>query len=309
MENASEKDALIYTAAEQPIARPAAGGPSVKDNMRNSFLFTDLDETLLRSDKTIGEEDLSAINAFLDNGNFFAFVTGRPFVDSLPFAKKYALEREGVFIAAFNGGEIREYRDGTWILLRSLPVSYEDAELLFTEAEGFNIHCQTYCGKYVLALHETEVLKGYTGGRVLTPKVMGDLKELLNYLPSPPPKVVCAAINDRPALQRFKEYVDPKIKGRLFSLFSSDKLLEFGDVNATKAKAVEFLAKKTGVLIENTIAVGDEENDISMIEAAGTGYAVKNAREEVKASADRVTEADNNHGAIAEILRRALEDK
>ena len=262
--------------------------------MKNSFLFTDLDETLLRSDKTIGEEDLSAINAFLDNGNFFSFVTGRPFVDSLPFAKKYALEREGVFIAAFNGGEIREYRDGTWILLRSLPVSYEDAELLFTEAEGFNIHCQTYCGKYVLALHETEVLKGYTGGRVLTPKVMGDLKELLNY---------------RPALQRFKEYVDPKIKGRLFSLFSSDKLLEFGDVNATKAKAVEFLAKKTGVLIENTIAVGDEENDISMIEAAGTGYAVKNAREEVKASADRVTEADNNHGAIAEILRRALEDK
>ncbi len=293
---------------ERLIAKHAARGQRkiFNEGMKKKFLFTDLDETLLRSDKTIGEEDLRAITSFLDKGNFFSFVTGRPFVDSLPFAEKYALEREGVFIAAFNGGEIREYRDGTWILLRSLPVSYEDAALLFKEAEKAGIHCQTYEGRYVLALHNTEILKGYIGGRVLTPRVIGDLNELLGSLSGLPPKIVCAAENDRPGLQRFKEHMDPLIKGRLFSLFSSDRLLEFGDINATKAKAVEFLASHMGVAMEDTVAAGDEENDISMIKAAGIGYAVKNAREEVKTAADRIAASDNNNGAIAEIIEAAL---
>ncbi len=39
-----------------------------------------------------------------------------------------------------------------------------------------------------------------------------------------------------------------------------------------------------------------------MIQAAGIGYAVSNARSEVKAEADRITENDHNHGAIAEII-------
>ena len=58
--------------------------------------------------------------------------------------------------------------------------------------------------------------------------------------------------------------------------------------------------------IKDTVAAGDEGNDISMIEAAGTGYAVANAREEVKAAADRVTENDHNNGAIAEIIYEIL---
>ena len=58
--------------------------------------------------------------------------------------------------------------------------------------------------------------------------------------------------------------------------------------------------------VSQTIAAGDECNDISMIRAAGTGCAVANALEEVKEAADYVTERDNNHSAIAEIVERFL---
>ncbi|MBQ3774407.1 MAG: HAD hydrolase family protein, partial [Pseudobutyrivibrio sp.] len=50
--------------------------------------------------------------------------------------------------------------------------------------------------------------------------------------------------------------------------------------------------------------VGDERNDISMIESAGIGVAVANARDELKSVADFVTENDNNHGAIAEVIHK-----
>jgi hydroxymethylpyrimidine pyrophosphatase-like HAD family hydrolase len=49
-----------------------------------------------------------------------------------------------------------------------------------------------------------------------------------------------------------------------------------------------------------TVAVGDEQNDISMIQTAHVGVAMKNGIDELKKVADYVTENDNNHDAIAE---------
>ncbi len=266
------------------------------------FLFTDLDLTLLCTDKTIGYDNLEAIYEFLDKGHLFAFVTGRPFEDAVPLAKRYRLEREGVYIASFNGGQISRFSGEGWETIVREPVSYEDTRFLFEEAEKMEVHCQTYTEEYVVALHDTDILRSYTEGKVLKPLVIEDLNALMEYLPTPPLKVVCAALNDRPRLEGFQEYITPLIRDRLFSLFSSDRLLEFGTWNATKAKAVEYLSSYAHVTFENTIAAGDEANDISMIEAAGTGYAVSNARTEVKEAADRVTNADNDHGAIAEII-------
>ena len=58
--------------------------------------------------------------------------------------------------------------------------------------------------------------------------------------------------------------------------------------------------------IENTIAVGDAENDIPMLEAAGLGVAMKNASEEIKKHADYITELDNNQGGVGEVIRKYM---
>ena len=54
------------------------------------------------------------------------------------------------------------------------------------------------------------------------------------------------------------------------------------------------------------MAAGDQENDISMIEASAVGAAMKNATDAVKASADYITENDCNHSGVAEILRKFI---
>ena len=53
---------------------------------------------------------------------------------------------------------------------------------------------------------------------------------------------------------------------------------------------------------QNAVAAGDEENDISMIEAAGVGVAMANATPRLKECADYITEQDNDHDGIAEVI-------
>ena len=66
------------------------------------------------------------------------------------------------------------------------------------------------------------------------------------------------------------------------------------------------LARRLGIPREEVMAIGDNSNDVPMIEAAGVGVAVANATDEAKAAADYVCEADNNAGAVAEAIERLV---
>ena len=82
--------------------------------------------------------------------------------------------------------------------------------------------------------------------------------------------------------------------------------MEYLPLGASKGSAVRTLCEMLGVDIKNAYAAGDERNDISMIEAAGVGIAMKNAVNEAKAVADYITENDNDHDGIAEIIDRLI---
>ena len=72
---------------------------------------------------------------------------------------------------------------------------------------------------------------------------------------------------------------------------------------AGKGSAVIRLSEYLNIPIENTIAAGDEQNDISMIEEAGLGIAMINAGDIVKKSADVITVYDNNNDGLAEFIK------
>jgi hydroxymethylpyrimidine pyrophosphatase-like HAD family hydrolase len=76
------------------------------------------------------------------------------------------------------------------------------------------------------------------------------------------------------------------------------------NANHSKGTAVEFLAEYYGVPLEKTIAIGDQHNDLPMIEKAGLGIAVQNADESLKKAADCVCEFTNEESAVAKIIKR-----
>ena len=85
---------------------------------------------------------------------------------------------------------------------------------------------------------------------------------------------------------------------------SADFLVEVINNKHSKGTAVEFLAKYYGISLERVIAVGDQLNDMPMIERAGLGVAVKNAEAALKEKADYVSEYTNEEGAIADIIEK-----
>ena len=88
--------------------------------------------------------------------------------------------------------------------------------------------------------------------------------------------------------------------------YSSAFFLEAVAAGVNKGSAVERLCRMLDVPLSEAAAAGDEANDVSMIRAAGVGAAMSNAVPAAKEAADYVTERDNNHDGVAEIIRRFL---
>ena len=121
-----------------------------------------------------------------------------------------------------------------------------------------------------------------------------------------PQKAMLIHLTDKSKLEQFQRDNMEWQKGKCISLFSMDTYLEYCPPGATKAAGVDFLCEYLKVPLKNTVAAGDERNDIPMLQEAHIGVAMKNAKDEVKACADYVTQHTNNESGIAEVIEKFL---
>jgi hypothetical protein len=82
-------------------------------------------------------------------------------------------------------------------------------------------------------------------------------------------------------------------------------LVQVSHSEAHKLAAVEYVLEKEAIALADTIAFGDDNNDLSLIEAVGCGVAMGNATAELKAVADHVAPT-NDEGGVAQFLERIL---
>ncbi|WP_297701397.1 Cof-type HAD-IIB family hydrolase [uncultured Fibrobacter sp.] len=281
------------------------------------LLFTDLDGTLLTDDKQILDVDMSAISKMLEEGHKLVLCTGRPLTSAKMLAKRYGFDRPGFFLVSFNGGLIYDYATEKSILTRRISV--DDVKFIMDRAHECGMHAHTYAGDLVVSEHETEQLKTYCRIMQMDYLVVNDIREYfgsegvtsglapnvpINVVVKPPIKVNIITPFDHGSLVDFRAEMRKTTAGKLFDVFSKPEMLEFSHLKSNKGDAVRFMADFYKVPLSSTIAVGDEENDCPMIEAAGVGVAMSNASEVAKKVANYVTVADNNHGGIAEVIQK-----
>ena len=89
-------------------------------------------------------------------------------------------------------------------------------------------------------------------------------------------------------------------------MYSNRFYLEIFPAVSGKGAAVKTLCELLNINPALSVAAGDAENDISMIEAAGTGIAMKNATPLLKEMADIVTDEDNEHDGLVSVLERFM---
>lgn len=270
------------------------------------ILFTDLDGTLLDDNKDISAEDMSAIRKMIAAGHKFVMTTGRPLTSVKKLAGRYGFLEAGFYLVSFNGGLIYDCGEQNAILTRYIPV--EEVKAIMDAAHACGMHAHTYSGDLVVSEYETEQLKTYCRLMQMDYVVVKDIREyygqFINVVIKPPIKVNIITPFDHSSLESFRAEMRKTTAGKLFDVFSKPEMLEFSHMKSNKGEAVRFMADFYKVPMADTIAVGDEENDCPMIEAAGVGVAMANASPVVRSVADYVTERDNNHSGIAEVIEK-----
>ena len=303
------------------------------------ILFTDLDGTLLDDNKDISAEDMSAVRKMIAAGHKFVMTTGRPLTSVKKLAGRYGFLEAGFYLVSFNGGLIYDCESQEAILTRYIPV--EEVKAIMDAAHACGMHAHTYSGDLVVSEYETEQLKTYCHLMQMDYVVVKDIREyydqfinvsnkapvikqgrlrervqagevapefgtsgFINVVIKPPIKVNIITPFDHSSLESFRAEMRKTTAGKLFDVFSKPEMLEFSHMKSNKGDAVRFMADFYRVPMADTIAVGDEENDCPMIEAAGIGVAMANASPVVRNVADYVTERDNNHSGIAEVIEK-----
>ena len=113
-------------------------------------------------------------------------------------------------------------------------------------------------------------------------------------------------VGDDEKLKRFQKANAVWAKGKCNSFFSCKEYLEYCPVDTDKGTGAQYLVKLLNIPHTSTVAIGDEQNDIPMIQSAHIGIAMKNGIDDIKKTADYVTENDNNHDAIAEVIEKFI---
>jgi len=188
--------------------------------------------------------------------------------------------------------------DGTWLRHEPIPFELAREALRFAAGEGYSPN--VYVGDELYVSRVTPEARNYAEFQHLQIHPVG---ELLDWLSEPPTKLVL--VGDPEALDAVEARAKAEFDGRLYISKSLPYFLEFAADGVTKGAGLDFLAGHIGFTRDETIAFGDGENDIELVEWAGYGIAVENAHERVKAVAEWICPSAEREG-VAEVLESFL---
>lgn len=265
----------------------------------SKMIFSDLDGTLLCSDKSISPKNKWTIEEALRQGHSFVIATGRPFESALQISDMLGLNQQGCYIVSYNGAHIYDCYAKKVIYSNQLSMDIVHELFAFAKESGLYIH--TYQNGQILTEKNSEELEWYASRTNLEPAPRADVLKVLTREPN---KAIVINIHDHNRLEQFRlAHLDWAV-GKVSFQYSNPMYLEIVSEGVSKKNGILFLAEKMGVDVKDTIAIGDESNDDEMIKAAGIGVAMCNGNPATKAVADYVTVHNNNEDGIAEVIEK-----
>ena len=269
--------------------------------MEKRMLFLDLDGTLLDDRKQITPGNRKALEEALQRGHGVIITTGRPLKSAMAQARKLGLDKPGCLLIAYNGAVIYDWEKQEQIFARTLeiPTVLE----VFDYVNRLGVHIQTYDTWDVLVEKRCDdaAVRRYCDMIIMNHRVMNDVH---TDLTEEPVKCLVIDYDDRTGPLAVEKWLKEEMAEKVDCFFSCDAYLEVVPKGMSKGEAVKMLCQMMDIPIENAVAVGDAANDLSMIEMAGIGVAMANGTAEVKAVAQYITQRDNNHDGIAEVVEK-----
>ncbi|WP_296140354.1 HAD family hydrolase [uncultured Anaerococcus sp.] len=264
------------------------------------LITSDIDETLVDNLKNVPEINTRAIAKAEDNGIKVMLATGRGPYELRQIPSQAGVTGKDRFIICCNGAIT--LKADTREIVDSMPLEFEYAKNVFEFAYKNNLQFFVYTldRKYAINLDPIEESNEYTN-ETRVEEIQGDNIDFLKD------EILLKALiknNDIDFLHSLEVDVAKITDYSCEIAYSSDLYMEINAKNVNKATALKKVCEHYGFGMENTLVIGDNYNDVAMIEAAGIGVAVANAHLQVKEVADFVTDADNEEGAVAEAIKK-----
>jgi Cof subfamily protein (haloacid dehalogenase superfamily) len=236
----------------------------------------DLDRTLLSESLVLGDRTVAAVAAARRAGIRVVVVTGRMFRSVRPYVQAAGIDDP---VVCYQGAVVAEPGSGRFLRHVPIPLELARETIAAVEGEGFGLNC--YVGDELYVAELTPAAERYAEFQSLDIHVVGDL---LEWLEAPPTKLV--AVDDPERLEGLEARMKERFHGRLFISKSLPYFLEFASPEVTKGSGLAFLAEHLGFAQKRTVAFGDGENDVELLEWAAYGVAVEDAHPRLAAVAD-----------------------
>jgi len=262
------------------------------------LLVLDLDDTLLNSDLEISPRNQDAIMRAQELGIKVVLASGRPACGMLPFSKQLKLAQYDSAIISYNGGEIVRCKDQQILFAKAL--TKEEAHSFYVFSREHNADIITYRGDAIITEDSSEYI---------------DVEQNLLRVPLERVPSFCAEVNydvikcillQEPA---YLQDVSAKMKAafpKMSISISKPFFLEVTAPNIDKGHTLDKLCALEGITANEVIAIGNAENDLSMIEYAGLGIWVANTADELKPLGDALTASNNDDGVALAIEKYLL---
>lgn len=260
------------------------------------LIALDLDDTLLRKNKTISLENQKAIALAKSRGIKIVIASGRPLFRINPILESLDLMEDENYIIALNGGLIATTRQAVLYQkqLMSQDIHYIIRELLNRDLSFMMYQDnQIYTNQLNASLRQLPIFQGVT----LEERSISDLQKT-----SYADKII---VVDTKAQLDCNQLELVAALPTYTVVRTTPYFLEILPNYVNKGAAIEFLAEYLHILPQEMMAIGDAENDISMLKAVGMGVAMANATEKVKQAARLITlscEEDGVAYAIQNII-------
>ena len=269
------------------------------------LIAIDLDGTLLNNNKEISQRNMQAIALAKNKGVRVIVCSGRVYMGARLFAKQLELTDP---IIACNGAKISQNKDGKELFAQH--ICKEACLEIIDLCHKHNVYYHIYADDIMLSEKmEFATLKYYERNKQLMPEdrveieIVADMKRKILTMQQNVLKFVIISQNDD-VLAKIRR--EAHLISQVDVMSSNYDNFEIVDKGVSKGEALKFLSKELGIAPEEMIAIGDNENDISMLKYAGLGIAMDNGEQCAKDIAQYITATNEEDGVALAIEKFIL---
>lgn len=285
------------------------------------LIASDMDGTLLNEKMVISKTNARAIAEAERRGIKFMVSTGRGYTEAHPLLAEVGISCPMITL---NGAQVYD-EQGT--IIENIGIEKDTIRSILKTLKEHNIYAEVVTSKGIYSDNKVKRIESvasllvnlnpettYKMGVVLAAarlelmniNYVDDYQELVDDNSIEVLKLIAFSDDGQKTLGPIKTELEKL--GSLVITSSFVNNIEINHKDAQKGIALERVAKRLGISMDNVMSIGDNFNDVSMLQTAGVSFAMENAEEEVKGYAKYLTSNNNENGVAEAIMRSINED-